>query len=99
MKEFDDTTNMVKINKNNSVSTEEDRNVKNLVTLDYDVRSRISGTLDLKISVMKFLEFKVLGVSALKSWIKIFRKERTRLHSFPFINFSNEVVLKLKTKY
>jgi len=36
--------------------------VKNLVTLNYDVRRRISGTLDLKISVMKFLEFKILGV-------------------------------------
>ena len=80
-------------------ASDEEKSVKNLVTLDYDVRRRISGTLDLKISVMKYLEFKVLGVQSLKNWTKVFKKERTRLHTFPFINMSNEVVLKLKTKY
>jgi hypothetical protein len=99
LKEFDETTSLVKINKKNSVANEDEKTVKNLVTLDYDVRRRIAGTLDLKISVMKFLDFKIMGQHKLKEWIKIFRKERTRLHSFPFINISNDVVLKLKTKY
>lgn len=63
------------------------------------MRRRIAGTLELKISVMRFLEFKVLGVATLTHWLKIFKNERSSLHSFPFVDISDEVVLKLKTKY
>lgn len=99
LREFDETTSLVKITKKNSVTSEDDATVKNLVIMEYDVRRRISGTLDLNISVMKFLDFKIMGQNKLADWIKIFRKERINLHSFPFLHISNEVVLKLKTKY
>jgi hypothetical protein len=90
---------LIQMNSKNSITTHEDKVSKILVDLDYDVRKRIDGILDLKISLMKFLDFKTLGQSKLKGWVDIFQKARFALHSFPFFPVSNEVVLQLKTKY
>lgn len=99
LKEFDEATSLVQFNTKNSITTNEDKLAKILVDLDYDVRKRIDGLLELKISMMKFLSFKVLGVSKLRGWLDLFRPARLRLPSFPFLPVSNEIVLQLKTKY
>lgn len=99
MKEFDETTTLIQINAKNSITTNEDKTSKVLVDLHYDVRRRIDGVLELKISMMKFLDFKTLGQTKLKGWISIFKHARTSIPSFPFFPVSNEIILKLRTKY
>jgi hypothetical protein len=99
MKEFDETTSLISINSKNSISTSEDKVTKVLVNLDYDVRKRIDGVLELKVAIMKYLDFKVMGHSRLRGWLDIFAESRIHLHTFPFFAMSNEVVLQLKTKY
>lgn len=90
---------MLQINSKNSITSNEDKLSKIMVDLDYDVRKRIDGILELKISMMKFLDFRTMGQSKLKGWLQIFRDARTTLHTFPFLPLSNEVTLQLKTKY
>lgn len=99
LKEFDEATSLVQFNTRNSITTNEDKLSKILVDLDYDVRKRIDGLLELKISMMKFMSFKVLGATKLRGWLDLFRPARLRLPTYPFLPVSNEIVLQLKTKY
>jgi len=99
LKEFEETFTLVQINAKNSITSNEDKLAKILVDLDYDIRKRIDGILELKISLMKFLDFRTLGQSRLRGWLDIFRHARSTLHTFPFLPLSNEITLQLKTKY
>lgn len=99
MKEFDEITTLIQINTKNSITTNEDKTSKILVDLEYDIKRRIDRILELKVSLMKYLDFRTLGHSKLQGWLSIFRDCRTSLHTYPFIQTSNEIVMQLKTKY
>lgn len=99
VKEFDETVSLVQLNAKNSITTNEDKVAKTLVDLCYQVRKRIDGVLDLKISMMKFFDFRTMGHSKIKGGLSIFKNARNSIQTFPFFSVSNEIVLKLKTKY
>ena len=99
MKEFDETTTLIQMNAKNSITTNEDKVSKILVDVDYDVRKRIDGILELRISLMRLLDFRTMGQAKLRGWMDIFKNARYTLHSFPFFPVSNEVILQIKTKY
>lgn len=98
-KEFDETTSIVQLSNKNSISTDDDKLSKILLDLHYDVRRRIDGILDLKLSLMKLIDFRILGHSKIKNWLDIFKGAKTVIATFPFHQISNEVILKLRTKY
>lgn len=88
-----------KVSANNAITTVDDKTDKTLIDMNYQVRKRIDGVLELKVSLMKLLDFSTMGHSRLKGWLSIFKDVRYSIPGFPFFKVSNEVVLRLKTKY
>ena len=88
-----------RLDQKNSTKTIEDSNVKILVNLEYDVNNRISGLMGLNVVLLQSQEFRILGYGRLNGWTHIFRNMKNRQHFFPFVPISNEINLKLKTKY
>ena len=99
IREFDEIVSLHRLDQKNATKTIEDGTVKILANLEYDVNSRLSGVLDLNIILLQSQEFKILGYQRLKGWTNIFRNMKIREHFFPFVPISNEISLKLKTKY
>lgn len=98
-KEFDNIVALSKMTSNNSITTNDDKTDKTLVDMNYQVRKRIDGVLELKVSLMKMIDFSTLGHARLRCWLSIFKDVRYSIPGFPFFKVSNEIVLKLKTKY
>lgn len=78
---------------------QEDKMDKMLVDLEYDVKRRIGGVLELNVALIKFLNVRTMGQSPLPGWMSIFKDARATISTFPFFSVSNEVTFKLKTKY
>lgn len=99
IREFDEIVSLHRMDQKNSTKTVEESDVKILANLEYNVHGRIAGIADLNIILLQSQEFKMLGHSRLKGWSHIFRHMKSREHFFPFVAISNEITLKLKTKY
>lgn len=112
IREFDEIVSLHRLDVDKKTSTSQiggsnyfktvdpdNNSVKINYNLEYNVNNRISGIMDQNIILLQSKEFKILNYDRLKGWTQIFRNMKNREHFFPFVPISNNITLKLKTKY